>query len=289
MMDDFNFEAVCAFAIFADRLNFTHAADDLHISQPALFVKIQDLARIVGVPLYTKVGRQLQLTEAGRQLARFGRELRERKAAVLSELRGQKDEQPVILAAGEGAFLYLLGPAITAFKSITDQPLSLLTLNREGVIDAIQSGRAHLGVAAFDSIPSQCQSALLCKVDQVLVMPDGNKIARKRVVSLSDLDGASLVVPSADRPHRQLISAHLQSAGISWRVAVEANGWQLMLHFVKLGLGYAIVNSNCAIPEGLIAKKLTGLPQIHYSLIWRAGGVTSLAQRQLRECLLQNA
>jgi DNA-binding transcriptional LysR family regulator len=120
-------------------------------------------------------------------------------------------------------------------------------------------------------------------------MPDGNKIARKRVVSLSDLDGASLVVPSADRPHRQLISAHLQSAGISWRVAVEANGWQLMLHFVKLGLGYAIVNSNCAIPEGLIAKKLTGLPQIHYSLIWRAGGVTSLAQRQLRECLLQNA
>ncbi len=286
MIEDLNFDAVCAFAVFADHLNFTHAAEQLHISQPALFVKIQELAKSTGTQLYTKTGRQLKLTENGTLLARFGRELIERRQSIVSELNGQKDSQPVVLAAGEGAFLYLLGQAISNYKSKSNQPLRLLTLNRDSVVEAIQSGKAHFGVAAFDTIPASCQSRPLNKADQLLVMPkDCNLAGKKKTVSLADLQGLSLVVPAIDRPHRQLIATHLQSAGVEWQVAVEANGWELMLHFVKLGLGCAIVNSICNIPSGLTAKKIVDLPQIHYSIIWRRSAKLSASQTLLRDCL----
>ncbi len=228
----------------------------------------------------------LELTEKGTVLARFGRELIERRQSIVSELNGQKDSQPVVLAAGEGAFLYLLGQAISNYKSKSNQPLRLLTLNRDSVVEAIQSGRAHFGVAAFDTIPAGCQSRPLHKADQLLVMPKDYKLAsKKKTLSLADLQGLSLVVPAIDRPHRQLIATHLQSRGVEWQVAVEANGWELMLHFVKLGLGCAIVNSICNIPPGLTAKTIVDLPQIHYSIIWRRGAKLSTAQALLRDCL----
>lgn len=286
MIEDLNFDAICAFAVFADHLNFTHAAEQLHISQPALFVKIQYLAKSTGTQLYIKTGRQLKLTHNGELLARFGRELIERRQSVVCELAGQSDNQPVILAAGEGAFLYLLGQAISSYKSQTTQPLRLLTLDRKNVVEAIQSGKAHFGVAAFDTIPPGCQSKLLYKADQMLVMPKNHKPAfLKKTLSVTDLRGLSLVVPTSDRPHRQLIATHLQSAGVQWQVAVEANGWELMLHFVKLGLGCAIVNSICDMPPGLTAKRIANLPQIHYSVIWRRGAKLTTAQKLLKDCL----
>ncbi|MFD0541615.1 LysR family transcriptional regulator [Actinomadura luteofluorescens] len=57
-------DALASFAVFADHLNFTRAAEALHISQPALHVKVQKLADTLGRPLYTRQGRRLALTPA---------------------------------------------------------------------------------------------------------------------------------------------------------------------------------------------------------------------------------
>src|SRR5689334_8215711 len=104
-----------SFAVFAEHLNFTHAARVLHISQPALYLQVSKLAAEVGVPLYRRVGRQLELTAAGVELAAFARDARERSSRLVEELRTGQSHLPVTLAAGSGAFLYLLGPAIKEF------------------------------------------------------------------------------------------------------------------------------------------------------------------------------
>ena len=51
-----------AFVAFAERMSFTHAARDLHISQPALHVQIARLTEALGVRLYRREGRALVLT-----------------------------------------------------------------------------------------------------------------------------------------------------------------------------------------------------------------------------------
>src|ERR1700722_7117781 len=111
-MDSPDLDALRAFALFADKLNFTHAASELHISQPALFVKIQDLSETLGFALYRKIGRRLELTEQGKLVARHAREMMGRSDAFLDELQTGSDNRQVVLAAGEGTFLYLLGEPI---------------------------------------------------------------------------------------------------------------------------------------------------------------------------------
>jgi DNA-binding transcriptional LysR family regulator len=288
MIQSLNLDAIQSFAVFADKLNFTHAAEELHISQPALHMKINGLSVSLGVPLYRRIGRRLELTEQGEIVARFGRQLNDSTDDLKRELLGTGELRPVVLAAGEGAFLYILGPAIREFLRKEIAPLRLLTLDRDGVLNALRSGKAHVGVAALDSVPADLSARLLCKVEQVVAMPHDHPFARKRRLTLRDLEGSRLVVPPIDRPHRQMLSAALQSAGVSWEVAVEATGWELMLQFVRLGMGIAVVNSVCSIPRGLQTRTLTELPKIHYYVVQLRTGAKSETQQELSQLLLKH-
>ncbi len=282
-----NLDSLRCFVVFAEKLNFTHAAEVLHISQPALYMKINELSESLGVQLYRKVGRRLELTEKGKQVARFSRHLSDTTNTFMDELLFGKDKQPVILAAGEGAYLYMLGDAISGFVSKSDCPLQVKTLNREGVIEAVQTGTAHIGVAPLATpLPAGFDSTLLRKADQMLVVPRLHPLALKSKVQLRDLEGSKLILPSGDRPHRQHLSAELQSAGVNWDVAMEAGGWELMLHFAKLGLGLTVVNSICAIPKGLVAKKLHGLPSVHYYLFHLSGMAKTGSHATLKKMII---
>ena len=68
-------DALMAFATFAKHCNFTHAARELFITQPALHAKVKRLSQGLGVVLYTRHGRRLELTPAGRLLADHARQL----------------------------------------------------------------------------------------------------------------------------------------------------------------------------------------------------------------------
>lgn len=88
-----------AFLTFSQTMNFTRAAAELNISQPALHVKAGKLAEWAGQPLYRKVGRNLVLTPAGEMVAAFAREERERLQAFTGELRAGESSRPVVLCA----------------------------------------------------------------------------------------------------------------------------------------------------------------------------------------------
>lgn len=100
-----------AFAVFARHRNFTHAADELHVSQPALHTRIRKLENRLGSRLYVKQGRQLHLTDAGERLAAFANDTLDRTADFLSSLDAAPP-RPLVLMAGSGAYLYLLGDQI---------------------------------------------------------------------------------------------------------------------------------------------------------------------------------
>src|SRR5688572_29951840 len=102
-----NAEWLHSFVVFAETLNFTHAARRLHISQPALHVQVRKLCEELGVQLYARNGRVLTLTGAGHRVLAFARDQRERTERLVEEVSGIARPQAVVLAAGEGSFLYL--------------------------------------------------------------------------------------------------------------------------------------------------------------------------------------
>lgn len=274
-------EALAAFQVFAERLNFTRAAEELAISQPALHVKVRKLARALGVPLYRRQGRRLELTNEGREVQAFAREMAERSSAFLDQLHRGRVDQPVVLAAGEGVYLYLLGEAVREYTANGSAPLRLLTRDRDGTVEAIRSGEAHLGVAALQDSPDGIVTERLIDVDMVVAMPGDHRLSKKRQVRLADLGGERLVMPPPGRPHRIALERGLLSAGVEWQLGVEATGWELMLQFCRLGLGLAVVNGCCRLPAELVARTLPELPRIPYFLLSRHGTPLSAAAQDL--------
>jgi DNA-binding transcriptional LysR family regulator len=280
-----NLDALQSFVVFSELLNFTRAAEALHISQPALHTKVGRLAESLGTPLYRRVGRRLELTPAGVEAARFGRETAERTAAFVRELRDGPSPDAVVLAAGEGSYLFLLDDAIRRFRRESRALLRLLTRDAAGVVDDVRAGRAHLGVLPLDTPLEGIRCDPIARVGQALVLPRRHALARPRSLALADLQGERLIVPPPDRPFRQALGRALQSAGVEWEVAVEATGWPLILHFVSLGLGLAVVNEFCRVPAGLVARPIADLPAVRYFVIHRTGAAVTGEAARLRSIL----
>lgn len=274
------------FVAFAEHESFTRAAVSLHLSQPALHVQVKKLSEALGVTLYRRKGQRLVLTADGKRVAAFGREMRDRMRELAGELAAAGVRDPVVLCAGEGAYLYLLGEGIRRFVAGGGAPLKLLTRDREGTLEAVRGGEAHVGVATLDVLPDDLDARPLTDVGQTLVLPEAHPLVEKRRVRLADLAGAKLVVPGADRPHRVALARALLEAGVPWEVAVEANGWELMLRFVELGVGLAVVNACCRIPPGLATRPLTELPRQRYYVLRRPGTRTKGAAERLASTLL---
>ncbi|HEX3762756.1 MAG TPA: LysR family transcriptional regulator [Kofleriaceae bacterium] len=275
-----------AFVVFAERLSFTRAARELHISQPALHVQIARLADALGAPLYRRDGRALALTPQGLDTLRLAREIRDRARELADVVRTGGSARPVVLAAGEGAYLYLLGDAISRFTTRGAAPLRLLTRDAEGTIAALASGEAHLGVAGLHGPPTGIAAEPLVEAPLVLAMPAGHPLARRRRIALGDLAGARLIVPPDGRPLRSIVAAALLSAGVRWEVAVEAVGWPLTLHFVQLGVGLAIVNATCRLPARVVARPVPELPRTRY---WLLGEPRTPAMAELARLITRAA
>ncbi len=273
-----NYESLFSFAVFAEHLSFTHAARALRISQPALHVQVKKLAAAVGVALYRREGRTLVLSEEGRKLATYARETRARGDGILAELRNQTARAPVVLASGAGAFVYLLGGAIRRFPK-DKWGLRLLTSSAPAAVVAVREARADLAVAALAVAPNDLHATRLTTVGQHVVLPVSHRLARKRALSAKDLEGEPLVVAPYPSPHREMLTRLL--AGVTPTIAVEATGWDTMLHFAKIGVGLAVVNDFCPAPRGMRAIPLEGAPRIPYFLLARDVSALGPGQERL--------
>jgi DNA-binding transcriptional LysR family regulator len=266
-------DALAAFAVFAEQLNLTRAARQLHISQPALYSKLATLARELRCPLYHRVGNRLQLTADGERVARFARDHGERLHLLLAELRGTAPDRPLVIASGHTAYLHLLGDTIRSM--LTERPGSLrpLHVNRHQMLAAVRTGRAHLGVFSLHVLPDDLVTVAIGTYPQVLLMPAGHALARRRSLRLADLAGTELIVPPPTRPHRINLERALTAAGVAWTVAVEAEGLPMTLDFAALGVGLAVV-AGCVRPApGLVTRRVTDLPTVTFHAVHRPGAL----------------
>lgn len=273
-----------ALVAFAEQgLNLTRAARWLHRSQPTVHAQLARLADAVGAPLYQRHGRALILTREGTAVLAYARESRARLAALDAALRGSALEQPVTLATGEGALLYLLGPAIVAFRRETSASPALLLGDRDETLERVRDGRASLGVTVCDGADVRGLSVQsLLAVGTAVVLPRRHPLAARAKLRWEHLKGVPLVIPP--RPSA-LRAAAERALGESMTIAIEARGWPAAMHCARIGLGIAVVNAFCEPPTGCVRRALSDGPTQRYALVWRDGAPTRAAEEALRRAI----
>ncbi len=269
-----------ALVAFAGELNLTSAARALHRSQPTVHAQLRRLAEAIGAPLYERRGRALALTEHGTAVLAYARESRERLATLEATLARRERERPVVLATGEGALLYLLGPAIAAFRREQSTAPKLLIGNSDETLHRVRTGEASVGVTVIDG-----HSALDLVIEHVasvrtaVVVPKSHPIAQRKRVRWEHLQGEALVLPPAPSPLRAAVERALAPRV---QVAIEVRGWPLAMHCARLGLGVALVNDCCEPPRGCVLRVVTDGISQRYALISRADAIEAPAVRALK-------
>lgn len=237
----------------AEERNFTRAAQRCHVVQSALSHQIKALERELGVPLFVRNSRRVELTSAGEQFvvsARASLSAAERAVAdatgVSGELRGELRLGliPTVNALNVPATLgdfHRKHPAVS---------IKLVSGSSDNFMAAIAEGHMDLAVLGLpESVtPRGVQTTALAREPLVAVLSAEHRLAPRPRVSLEELARESLVDFPAGTTGRSQTDIAFERAGLTRTVVFEAMTTPLILDLVRHGLAVAILPGS-VVPE----------------------------------------
>ncbi|WP_328989850.1 LysR family transcriptional regulator [Kribbella sp. NBC_01245] len=245
------------FVAVAHEKSFTLAAKRLHVVQSAVSAAIAALERDLKVTLFERNAQRVVLTEAGTALL-------PEALAVLDAVQGARDVVDELSGGLRGTVrVGVLGglplvdiPAIAGefrrrYPGIELQ-LRVEANGSAGNERALLNGDIDVGFLAFaGKAPPELTSWELVRLPQVLAVPVGHRLARRRVVDLADLADESFVDFPIGFTNRTVHDQVFEQAGIRRRIAVEASGLTDAAEFVRHEVGVAILPPFAIDHEGL--------------------------------------
>lgn len=244
----------------ADTRSFTRAARECFVVQSALSHQIKVLEREIGLTLFARTSRRVELTAAGEAFlpaAKACLEAAERAvvdaASAAGEVRGR-----LVIGAIPTVTAVNLPAVLSRFR--TDHPQVSVSVRGGGstaFMAAIRAGEmdvALLGLSASDEPRGVARSELV-RGRLVAVVGSTHRLAARKRLRLSDLAGETFADFPAGTPGRAQSDGGFAAAGLRREVAFEAMAVDLMLDLVEAGLAVVL------LPDG-IAPERPGLVSI---------------------------
>ena len=249
------------FVAVAEERNFTRAARRVHLVQSALSVSIRSLERELGVRLFERTTREVELTDAGRVLLPEACRTLEAAASAQAAVLGAQAGLRGTLRLGMLQMVSLgdVGSMIARFHRerplVNIQPRAAVG-GSAAIIQQIRGGTLD---AAFVAVGGESQPGLtamtLAREPVLLGCPPGHPLARRDAVSVSELASEPFVDFTPGWGTRTVADHLFARAGVERPIGVEVSDASIHAALVHAGLGLAI------LPESMIATAgLTGVP-----------------------------
>ena len=286
---DLDTRHLAALLAIARTRSISRAAIELGYGQSAVSQQLASLERIVGTRLVDRgVGpRPVTLTAAGQALIPHAQWIVQRLEAARRELRDLDDGHAGHLTIGsfQSASARLLPRILSTYRQAW--PNVTVTIHSEDLaprsIDLLQDGTFDLTFieGAVDD-PSLSAHKLLDDRFVVVVPPD-HRLARRRVISLSDLAGEPLVSGFAEEPGAARVDAELRAAGVVAQTAFRSDDNTARQRMVHAGLGCAVMADLTVereLVEGGVPIALKEKIVRTISIVWSADRTLSPAARR---------
>lgn len=257
-----------AFVTVARRASFTRAAEELHLTQPAVTRQIAALEGELGVLLFDRLGKTIQLTGAGETLLGYAEPILrladEAHAALEEQVAGRTGR--IAIGAASTLATYVLPPLLTRFRQEhSGIELSLRTGLSSQVRELVRSGSVDLGLVTSEGEPGEGVGGLLSEplgvYETVLVVPPGHRLQHLARVTPADLSGEPLLAMATGTNLRTYAEHVLADAGVAPKVTMELDSVEAIKRMVEAGLGVSLL-PRVAISTEVGAGRLVALPLI---------------------------
>lgn len=267
------------FVAVAEELHFTRAAEQLGIKQPPLSLQIRNLEREMGTPLFHRLTRGVELTEAGALLLDDARrilaQLERTKASVQSRARG--DTGRINLGFASATYFQRLVPGI--IRAYREHYSGVVLIPEENYTPRLIEGlRSREIDVAFVRPPISDSEGLviepLIEEDLLIALPELHPLADKRSLPLAALAQETwTLLPRMTTPNfYDAFIASCQRAGFSPKLGQEAPQVPSIIPMVAAGFGVSIVPASLEKirVDGVAFLRIKGdFPRASISLAYR--------------------
>lgn len=256
-----NLELYRVFYTVAKCGSLTRAAEELYISQPAVSQSIKQLENQLGVPLFDRRHRGMELSAQGGKVI-FAEVERALELLYQAETRLAEVQASAVgtirIGASDTIFEYFLADKIVAFHERF--PAVKIELMADFTPDTIAKLKANRCDVAFVNLPIQVDEELelegnCMRLNDIFIAGEKFKELSQTPVSLSELKKYPLVLMDKNTVARRSLDNFFDTVGLKLQPSIEVGSWDLMKRLVQSGMGIGVIPREYAA-RGLAAEEL---------------------------------
>lgn len=248
----------------------TRAAAELHVTQPAVSMQLRELEDQVGIALFDRQKRKLQLTEAGRELLHHAQRadgLVHDISASMNGLRGL--ERGVLRVAVVSTANYFLSGVLARYtREYPGVRISLSVANRDSVLAALAENAAELAITGQPPEGSEIAAQHFLDNPLVVIAWPEHPLAAAKSIPLERLRSEVLVVREQGSGTRAAMERHFARHGVEFNTGCELASNEAVKQAVQAGIGLGVVSAQTLELE-LLARRLVVLPVAGFPIMRR--------------------
>jgi DNA-binding transcriptional LysR family regulator len=246
----------------------TAAANQLHLTQPAVTLQLRNLQALAGLPLIQRTGDGMLLTDAGREVLT----LCERVEGAIADC-----ETSLEMIAGKTAGRISIGAvstskyfvpfAISGFSKLHPNIDIKLTIgNRQETIAALSGYEVDFAIMGRPPIGIDMDVHLIGDHPHVIIAPTTHRLARKSGLVLADLANETFLMREPGSGTRGLMEQLFETAGVRPNIGMAMSSNETIKQAVIAGLGIAFISAHTVATElderRLVTLNVEGLPVV---------------------------
>jgi DNA-binding transcriptional LysR family regulator len=293
-MKNATFRQLKTFEAVARLLNFTRAAEELHLSQPAISMQIKQLEDHAGMALFEQIGKKTFLTQAGEQVQRLA-------LAMLSQVKDCEDSLASLRGATGGHLeltvvstaKYFAPQVLSAFsKAQAGVTVKLSVNNREQVIQQLMENRVDLAIMGRPPRGLDAIASAFARHPHGIIAPPDHPMARKKRINLKLLAGENFLIREPGSGTRTSMERVFAERGVKPASSMELASNETIKQGVMAGLGLSYLSLHTVGLElaagKLVRLDVVGTPVVReWFVIQRKGKVLSPIAELFREFLIE--
>jgi len=284
------------FSAVARNLSYTKAADELHLTQPAVSMQIRQLEQQAGLALTEQLGKKVHLTEAGEEVFRYARSILQQVDEmddVLDKLKGFAGGRLHIAAISSANYFAprLLG---TFHQRFPDVNVSIETTNQAAVVKLVSENEVDMAIMGQPPSESHLEALEFMDNPLIIVAPPEHRLAARKRIALKELEKEIFLIREPGSGTRGAMQRFFREQKLKLTTGMEMGSLSGIKQGVQAGLGLGLLPRGAVQVElelgNLVELKVKGLPiQRHWYVVLHKGKRLSVAAEEFKSLLTEEA
>ena len=237
------------FQTVARLLSFTKAAEELHMTQPAVTFQVRQLEEQFNTRLFDRTHNRISLTEAGQRVYECAERIFELYAEMDNKVRELTGDISGVLILGASTTIaeYMLPVLLGDFKKeYPDVTIRLRVANTDGIVSQVENNAIDLGVV---EAPVNNKNLVVeeCRTDElVLIVPPGHELADETTVPVKRITDYPFICREEGSGTREVMLECMAGAGVNpsdLNLGMELGSLEAIKGAVESGMGVSVLSS----------------------------------------------